>query len=458
MRSRKSNHRSSSSNFDFYLLLAITLGAIIWSQYKGYKLQNEADGTIANVCRSTRVNIEQMHNKLCFHLSLPGMSSYPSYAHHRLITVEIENSKFFERFNDSSFVDIQGHYPDTSFCLYTHFPDELRVTTICEFDQIDQQIIHVKDVDLTNNDETNIRVEDSTMFVASDFCVDKNDNVMFTTNNEIISRQILLSDTKSFNLIPKSSIFTSDWPVEDWTTVFVTPPNSVPWLSTISSLLPLWKGNVMVDTGVKIRRFQVRKEDQETYERLVPGYSMLYQDYCYKFGVFPKIQNNKEDIYFEYIYNLTIGYSQDVIQGFRDRLSKSKFNPNLIVVDKYLANDVKKIEEITGFTVAVVDDNMPVHQIADLVHSAKYYICSHLTTGIYGIFLQRQGTLIERKISNAGKFEHVQKLAQLTGCGYAEIGHSEISEEMTLQDYYNMKIEFPDIDYFTEIKGLINHV
>ncbi|EAX94354.1 hypothetical protein TVAG_488930 [Trichomonas vaginalis G3] len=458
MRSRKSYYRRPSSSLDYYFLIASLLAVVAWSQFKSYKIQAVSENQIDNVCKNTKVTLQQYHNKVCFSLSLETAAPFPTIEHYRLITVEFENNKYFERLNSSSFTDIEGIYPDTSFCIYHHFPDEYKVTTYCEFDIIDQTIFDFKELDLTMDNETNIRVDDSTMFVASDFCVDRNDNVIINTKSEANSRPVLLSDSKAMLLNYQSPETTKTWPVEDWTTVFVTPPNSKPWLSTISSLLPLWKGNVMVDTGVKIRRFLVPQKDQETYDRIVPNYPQFYSDHCYKFGVFPKIQNTKEDEYFEFIYNLTVSYDDYVIKSFRDRMTKSSSSNNLIVVDEYFESDYKDILDLDGFDVKVIDDTMPVHEIADLIHSCKYYICSHLTTAVFSIFLREDSTLIERKIKGAGNLNQAQMLAKHVGCKYIEIGHKSYSITPSLREYYHFDISYEKTNYYKEaLNAILNN-
>ena len=143
----------------------------------------------------------------------------------------------------------------------------------------------------------------------------------------------------------------------------------------------------------------------------------------------------------------------DDLNSFRDKITTTKMINNKIVIDKQFAKDCPDIFNILrGYEISILNEKKPIHEIADEVHSAHYYVCSHLTTAIYGIFLSEEATLIERRILDAGCIDISQKLAMIAGCSYKEVGHEDIFNIGEFHEYFDMPLMYPvNVDCVNEV-------
>ena len=79
-----------------------------------------------------------------------------------------------------------------------------------------------------------------------------------------------------------------------------------------------------------------------------------------------------------------------------------------------------------------------------------------MTTSVYAIFLSGKGTLIERRILDAGCIEYAKQLAEKVQCGYHEIGHEDICNVAEFSDYFGMPLMYPvNVDYVNEVTQYI---
>ena len=152
-----------------------------------------------------------------------------------------------------------------------------------------------------------------------------------------------------------------------------------------------------------------------------------------------------------------ISSTTEELNSFRDKLVTTKHDSKRVVIDRQFAKDCPDIFNLLrGYKISILNEKLPVHEIADEIYSASYFISSHLTTSVYSIFLSEKGTLIERRILDAGCIESAKQLAEKVQCGYHEIGHEDICNVADFPDYFGMPLMYPvNVDYVNEVTQYI---
>ena len=445
---------------------------VLFASFFIYKLIQNNNEThdpilIENVCKRTNIQYTRQGNKFCFtdEVSIDGEKfRFPSKRHTDLLQIHVKSKKINVTYNSKSFEQISGNYPTTKFCIDHQFPGNFNITVTCNFDPIfEENFVDLKELNATVGQQISHMTTDSqTMLVLTDFCVNMHDDVIFLSNNDaqISPVPVSMNQDVSFWVMPPHTQ-TRRFPIEEYTTIFITSSGGDPWMTLMGSLLPLWRNNIYANQiGVKYRRFNMQKEDVAALQRMIPDEKILLKDRCYHMGVFPKgcISKNNKD-YADMFKRLTSSTKEE-INAFRNAMAKSSFVPKKVIIDRQFAKDCPDIFNIMrGYNISILNEKKPVHEIADEIHSAEYFVTSHLTTAIFGIFLSEKATIIERRILDAGCLDYIEKLMTKIGVKYHEIGHEEICNIGDFGDYFTMPNLYSlDHDYLNEVIDYItNH-
>ncbi|EAY15397.1 hypothetical protein TVAG_224730 [Trichomonas vaginalis G3] len=434
-------------NLIFFIVCCVILVAAY--RYKRYRFISIEVPRIKEICPNTDVTIKQFHNKFCFVAKTLPQLKKPRLAFYKLFSISIGNSWQTVKYPYNTPESISGSYPETTFCLYHQFPEEVEINISCSNQLIKTDKALIKDVDLSNDGSSNVRVNDPSMFVSTDFCVENENEIIFLSKQDISTKTVSLSPIQNITFDVRNPKTFIKWPTDKWTTVFAYAASRKPWMVIVSTLIPLFKNNILINNGIKLKRFGILKEEHETYFRLSEQFKEDTHHRCFGFGVFAKIPNIEKSDYFEFIYNLTLSYPSNVIHSFRDLLAKSKMRKKKIVVDEYFARDYPQVMNTPQYEVVVLNQSDPIYKIADTIHSSKYYVFSHLTTAIYSIFLSKDAKMIERKINGADCLKIGKQISKLVGCGYKEL-KKPINNDCSiksLQEYIEKLIDFSENNY-----------
>lgn len=411
---------------------------------------------INEICANTQIQRKQFHNKFCFTASTKSQTRPQSVKYHKLFSITISNENLSVNYTQNSFDSIVGNYPKTMFCLYHQFPDDFNISISCNDKIIHKDTLSVKEVDLSSDQCSKIKVNTDKLLVLTDFCIDNNDEIILLSKHQVDIKPIDISPNITLDIDVRPQKTSVQWPLERYTSVFTYPASNKQWLNLISSILPIYKGNVVDNSGAKLKKFLVPDEELETYHRISNDYREPVHHRCFNYGVFAKIPFIENNDYFQFIYELTLSYSQEMITEIRDKLTKTTRKNKRIVVDENFAKDYPSFINETNYDVVVLNESMPLYRIADTVHSASYFVFSHLTTGVFSIFLAPGSYIIERKISGAECLTQGERLAKLSNLKYHQIGKTEDTcTVMNLEQYIGRKIEYPNNNCLNDLKEFL---
>ncbi|EAX95282.1 hypothetical protein TVAG_270730 [Trichomonas vaginalis G3] len=453
---KKTNPKPSKKLKKLVIIAACVFPLYLGYLYYQYTLRCQDPPKIEQVCKKTDISLKQFHNKICITASLLTRVPHPTVPYHKLFSMNISNDFFTEIYSSSDFETVSGSYSQTQFCVYHQFPQYFNLSLSCNGENIYNDTIHIIEADLSNEGSSNVRLNDGTMLVLSDFCLDKNDNILFVSKHHIDAKPISLSHNKNvtLNIRPRKSV--KNWNLDKWTTVFSHFPKTECWMSIMSSLLPLWKGSIEDNHGIKLRKFGMTKDEAEIYMRMSPDFRNSNAKQCFGYGVFPKSQNLLDLNYFHLIYDATLSYDSNTVKRFRENITKTTRHRDRILIDKYFAKDNQDIVNLPDFDVIILNESLPLYKIADLMHSSSIYIFSHLTTAVYGLFLDPSSMMIERKMIGAGCLDYGKRISNLVGSKYMEVGKTD--EECTipsLEKYIVQEPKFSNKNCLKEIKEKI---
>ena len=365
--SKEKKKKKHSLSFSSFLSYVVSGSLILFASFFIYKsIQNNHENhdpiLIENVCKKAEISFTNTNNILCFTSNVIANHEnmeFPSIHHSDLFQIHVISNDINVSYKPKSFQRISGNYPSTSFCVDHQFPGIYNISISCNFDNIfHENYVYIKTVNSSLKWEGISRMTDNgdEMLVLTDFCVNMHDDVIFLSNNDVqISPvPISLDNEISFWVMPPNTQ-TRKFPIEEYTTLFITLNGDEPWIKILGTYLPIFRNNIYKNIiGVKYRRINMGTDEIETIKRIIPDNKILYKDRCYHMGVFPKgcLSRNKNE--FAYLFQQMKTATKGELEAFRDAMTKSSFKKRKIVIDRQFAKDCPDIFNIINNIIQII--------------------------------------------------------------------------------------------------------
>jgi len=395
-------------------------------------------------------------NNIWIILSVDEFIEYPHSVAPSLLRICTKTNVSESDFNINHFQNISYKSKKLSFSIVHQINGHVSVSLYCQNRLIGEKYLFIDNITSMISGYSYSFSTNNTVATIQNFCMSNNVILFFSPQfSNYLPLQVtyesqirinVVSDTIYSFLAREKSFSYQKNPI-----LFITSNPTYRRPHLIDIVLPIWDSMMSYQQNSNVDIYLLRNQTN-IIDSIAPIMKGLIHtpgpNRCFNMGRFVKtsgsesyniintrVTHRSESLasQFEWISS----FSQTSIQSFRESYTSSIMIKGRIVLDSGMIKYVGLIRSLyPQCKVFVLGDNDSLKDVASLVKSAHIFICSHLSTIVFGLFLSEKATLVELMPIGAECFTQGEAIAKLVNCNYLPINKKESCPCTTLSCYF----------------------
>lgn len=446
----------------FYIIIAVLVFVLENKRHQKYGQYFIDPNKKAVDCNNIKVrSVVAESNRIYVNLIAEDFIEYPRLVAPQLIEVIVETPISDTTYKMKQFWDLEESGPNISFCILQTVSGRATTKIYCQKNLLSDFVVDVPEITIFPIGWSRIVSNEESPAVLNDFCVDQNEDIVYLSPPDMNLKPITVGSSEFISMTTNHTslqYFLTEnrkYTLFEDPVIFAASQNPDSCYMLIDIILPIWQAVVSdPDQHAKIRTLRFDQKANEAIARVGQKYLLPNKPQCYKQAAF---LNNIGSVPYnqpkpdgdEISHNIAsierfMSMPGHILRSFRDAYVRVAMVPGRIVLDRMVYDTygatVKRL--FPECEVLPLDHDITVPKIADLVGSANVYICAHISTAVFAIFLHEEATVIEQRQRDAECFSFAGDVVQHTGAHYIQIGHKELCACENLREYFKLEMTY----------------
>lgn len=413
--------------------------------------------------------IEQEESRIKLGIQVHDFIEYPKTVAYSMIHILVKTGSTVIDFKPQQFWDLESHSPNITFCILHAINGPVQVEAFCQRRKLGSAYFEIADATIFPVGWSRAISSFDNLATLYDFCLKNNEILFFSQPKDSYMAPLRVGLNAQLNVIPKTESaenYRTDHTEMNYyepPTVIVATKENELWQHLINVLIPTFLSIAEAEDFSAFSVGYIHRQPELEYNMklLIPNDPIDLTNQCFDHarflltaGSIPYYRESEGLIISEaeslatQFYRISNADPNALVRFRNIYARKQKMIKNRIVLDFTLQSMESLVQECApDCEIVVLPEGREMDKVAKTIASSNIFITAHLTSAIYGIFLNAGASMIEISPKNCECKTFGKKYAQKVGAKYIpyynNIQKCPCENELY---YFTQKVEYAPLE------------